>query len=81
MTTVTLSSFTPTFVKAVFNGNNGAGSISVPGLQVGDVALVFANGNFLGAFESVISVADQIQQTSGNNLSSITLTLVLIRWS
>ena len=79
---VTLSSCSPTFVKAIFNGRNGAGPISVPGLQAGDTILVFANGNWASSFEGPsLAASDQISQTSGNDLSTITFTCLLARWS
>lgn len=79
---VTLVSCYPTFIKAAFNGRSGSGAISVPGLQVGDIVLVFVNGNWASSFESpTVSVADEMQQTSGADLSSISFELILIRWA
>ena len=79
---VTLSSCAPILVKAVFVGRNGAGAISVPGLQVGDTVLQYQNGNWAGSFDfPAITVADEIQQSSGSDLSAVTFTLFLLRWS
>ncbi len=76
---VTLSS--PVFVKADFLGNNGSGSISVPGLKVGDAILIFTNGNWLTSFEGpVVTVDDQIQQSASGDLSAVNFTVILARW-
>lgn len=77
---VTLSTV---FVKAEFNGRNGSGAISVPGLQVGDTAIVDLNGHNVigGSFEQIVSVADEIQQLSGSDLSGQTYRFFLVRWS
>ncbi|MFT4068935.1 hypothetical protein [Paraburkholderia sp.] len=80
MSTVVTSA--PVFVKATFNGNTGAGSISVPGLQVGDIGVFDFNGhNVIGSsFEQVVSIADEIQQISGADLSGQTYELFFVRW-
>ena len=77
---VTLSTV---LVKAEFTGQSSSGAISVPGLQVGDTAIVDLNGhNVIGSsFEQIISVADQIQQLSGSDLSSQTYKFFMVRWS
>ncbi|WP_157648395.1 hypothetical protein [Burkholderia ubonensis] len=75
----------PLFIKITAQGSNGAGAISVPGLQVGDhVNLVTFSGNLNvqnGSFEQIVSVADQLQQTAGADYSSLTLTAHLTRWA
>jgi len=79
------SSPTPTLIKVTFTGIAGPGSISVPGLQVGDVVLSgrgYSNPNWAGfetTFESIVSVADQLQQLSYTDFSSAPFTLYLIR--
>lgn len=54
-------------------GNNGAGSISFPNAVDGDVVLFALDlttpANVTSSFESVISTAGQIKQTSASNLS------------
>jgi hypothetical protein len=57
-----------------FCGISGAGSIAVPGAKVGDtvaslVGKIGTSGDQSAAFETVISVADEIQQVSGEDLS------------
>lgn len=58
-------------------GNNGAGPVSVPGAVIGQnvVDVYNASGNtFIAAdFEATISVTDQIQQTSAEDLSAANL--------
>jgi hypothetical protein len=60
--------------KAVsFDGKNGAGACTAVSLEVGDVVLGVAGLTALGdasaSFEGVITVADQIQQSSASDLS------------
>lgn len=77
---VTLSSMTPTFVKAVFTGLNGSGTVSIPGVKAGDI--IFTPSNWLGSFENTpLAADDQIQQYSASDLSAITITLYLLRWA
>jgi hypothetical protein len=55
-------------------GNNGTGSIGFPAAVDGDVVLFALDlttpANVTSSFESVISVAGQIKQTSASNLSA-----------
>jgi hypothetical protein len=58
-----------------FFGRNGAGSIPLPGASVGDsvqslIGLVGATGDQSANFEEMITVSDQIQQTSDEDLSA-----------
>lgn len=59
-----------------FSGHNGAGACTATGLVVGDRILSVTGvasgtvGDQSAAFESVVSVNDQIQQTSVSNLSA-----------
>jgi hypothetical protein len=67
-------------------GNNGAGSLAVAGLKVGDkvVQVVEASTPFAditSSFESTISVAGHIRQTSASNLSAVTLMFVIAQQS
>ena len=57
-----------------FLGRNGAGMILMSGVAIGDnvetlIGLVGVSGDRTADFESVISVNDQIQQTSTDDLS------------
>jgi hypothetical protein len=71
-------------VTVSFTALSGAGSISVPGLMPGDVIMtglindVNVWGGFSSLFEPVVSVANELQQLSGN-LVGPTFTLYLIR--
>lgn len=67
-------------VTAQFTGNNGAGAISVPGLQVGDIVVAFQEGaGMVAQFESSVSVADQLHQFGGGDMSAQTLHAILFR--
>jgi hypothetical protein len=84
-------------LKVVFEGVDASGGqvgISVPGLQVGDVIVGAQAGpsgsgipggvGTIGTFENglaTISVDDEIQQTSGNDLTGVVFTLVVVRLS
>jgi hypothetical protein len=56
-------------------GRNGAGALTLTGAKVGDrvagVYNVTTPGNSGANFETVITVADQIQQSSASNLSAV----------
>lgn len=76
---------TATFAKLMsFTGSNGAGACTATGLAVGDrvVALVgITSGNYgnkASLFESVVTVADQIQQSSVSNLSAVSYVALVI---
>ncbi len=53
--------------------NNGAGACIVPGVAVGDVVAAVYNIKTIGSesssFESKVTIANQVQQTSSSNLS------------
>lgn len=77
-------------VKATFSGATASGAISVPGLQTGDVIVAgtFTGGTtttpsdwspFSSGYEKVITVADEIQQMTSGDWSSLTFTLYLLR--
>ena len=65
------------WIQYIVQGRNGPGPISVPGTSAGDiVGLVQYNdhGRVIeshGPFETMISVNDQVQQTSLVDLSTI----------
>lgn len=64
----------PPFKSRVFTGSNGAGSIAVTGLLVGEevIGLWILDGSVedsTGEFEAVISVDGEIQQTSAADYS------------
>lgn len=65
-------------------GRNGTGAITLTGARVGDVVYCtpnttdsFTNGN--DQLETSISVDDEVQQVSSNNLTSVTWTIFLFR--
>jgi hypothetical protein len=68
-----------TAVKAIFAGLTENGSVSVPGLEVGDVLLRLEPFGFLTGFEGVVSVADQLQQTTTLDWSPVTFTAYFLR--
>ncbi len=57
-----------------FYASNGAGACVLPSAQVGDTVVGVINiatrGNESSSFETTISKAGQIQQTSSSNLSA-----------
>lgn len=60
-----------------FTGRNGAGAVQLPGAEIGDqvaglIGIVGVTGDRRTDFESVITVADQIQQSSASDLSENT---------
>jgi hypothetical protein len=65
-----------------FTGKNGAGAITLTGAAVGDKVAGVANtsdgGSGASAFETTITVADQIQQSSASDLSTKKYTVLLI---
>ena len=71
-------------IKVTFTGRNAAGSISVPGVKVGDYILMvdqtaLAGGNFNGPFLTYIDTDDTVEQLSNSDLSAIDFTAFLIR--
>jgi len=60
-------------IRTVVAGSNGAGAITLTGAVSGDtvesVINLTAPADATASFEATISVAGQIQQTSGSNLS------------
>jgi phage terminase large subunit-like protein len=66
----------PNAIKAVAAGSNGAGAITVAGAAVGDNVEIVVNlstpADASASFESTVSVAGQVQQTSASNLSGST---------
>lgn len=73
-------------IKVTFNGRNGAGSISVPGVKVGDYILNIQDtadsgngGNAQGAFVIYVGTDDTINQASGSDQSGTEYTAFLVR--
>jgi hypothetical protein len=67
-----------------FTGNNGAGAISVDGIQSGDFLIVFQNeaGSWQpesGTFQNKVATTGQIQQTLDADMSSTTFTALVVR--
>jgi hypothetical protein len=71
--------------RATWTGLNGAGAISIPGLQVGDRILQLVDsspsiaGNPVNTVQLVVTVADQLHQNANGNLTSITYEAVFVR--
>jgi len=76
--------------KASFNGRNGAGTISVPGVKAGDIVIWMADTpsgeslqvrsiEFSPWVEGIITVDDEVQQTVDGNASASIFTILLIR--
>lgn len=65
----------PNAIKAVAAGLNGAGGVAIASAKVGDNVEMVLQSTFTDAsasFESTVSVAGQVQQTSASNLSGNT---------
>lgn len=66
----------------VFTGRNGAGACTLTGAKVGDKVVLLANvtdgSEGKAAFESTITVADQIQQSSASDLSAKKFVVLLV---
>jgi hypothetical protein len=69
------------YLQLAVTGSNGAGPVVFPGAQVGDfvssVTNLTAPGNAPGIFETVISVANEIQQTSAVDESAVVFLVLL----
>ena len=67
----------PNSIKAVASGSNGAGPVTVAGAVVGDLVEFVLDltdaTDVTSSFQSVVTVAGQVQQTSATNLSAKTL--------
>jgi len=66
-----------------FYGNDGAGAVLLPGVERGDtvdslIAIVGDTGDQSNAFESFITVDDEIQQVSTSDLSEVMFRVKLI---
>lgn len=75
-------------VSSTFLGRSGTGSISVPGLVVGDRLIWLHSTGYTGAdinlngfnyMEVIISVDDQIQQTDNGNYTTWTFDAIFVR--
>jgi len=76
---MSFSSATATVIKIGFTGAAAPGPVSVPGLQKGDVLIVLAPTGFEYGFETVVSVNDELQQTTPFDWSSVGFTGYLLR--
>lgn len=70
----------------IFTGNNGAGGCTLTGARVGDIVLGITletgtAADSSASFETVISVADQLQQTSASDLSGNKYSVLVKRQS
>jgi hypothetical protein len=79
MSTINVAS--ATVVKVTTIGSNGAGPISIPGLEVGDaLALILPYGFISGfSFEGVVSTAGQLQQLQNLDWTTVDFTLYFLR--
>ena len=71
-----------TFIEVSVDGQASAGPLSVPGVKAGDAICVWLNGDFtpyLENFSPVITVDDQIQQTTQRDLTGATMHFILLR--
>lgn len=73
------------FIVKTELGNNGAGSLALTGTKVGDKVLNVTNittpGDVTSSFESTITVAGHIQQSSATDLSAKQLLFVILHVS
>ena len=64
-------------------GRNGAGTLALTGAKIGDVVSGVANlsvaADLKASFETVITVAGQIQQSSATNLSAVVCQFIITR--
>ncbi len=71
--------------RATWTGVNGAGPISIPGLEVGDRILQLLDSapgldtSILMYVEIVVSVADELHQNHTGNLTPLTFDGVFVR--
>jgi len=68
--------------KHVIGGSDGAGSIALPGADIGDSVIAVTgiygvSGSQVASFETVISVRGSIQQISGSDLSEKIYVVIL----
>lgn len=76
-------------ITATFTGRSTSGTISVPGLKVGDkliwlyspeyVAVAGQNLACAAIMEPTVSVDDELQQVYNNDYSTYTFTAILVR--
>jgi hypothetical protein len=74
------------FFTVVHAGKNGTGAVTLTGAKVGDLVIGAAQigttpGDAKSKFETVITVVDQIQQTSATDLSSEQILFILLHQS
>lgn len=65
----------PNALKVIASGSNGAGPVTIAGALVGDhveMVLLSTFSDSSASFETTVSVAGQVQQTSASNLSGNT---------
>jgi hypothetical protein len=75
----TFTSGSATVIHATFQGLATPGGISIPGLLVGDVVVSIIPSPFQPGFEQIVSVADQLQQITTENWSTMNFVVYLIR--
>lgn len=75
----TYNASSATIVKATCQGINGAGALSIAGLQHGDVLFKVLPDGFDSGFESVVSSDNELQQTTPLDWSPVNFTFYLLR--
>ncbi len=69
-------------IKVTFNGGTGLGSVSVPGVKVGDVVLAIHHGSGTWdttTFRPYVGTDDTFVQADPTDYSAITFTAVVAR--
>jgi hypothetical protein len=78
---VTIKGAKTAYLQLAVHGVAAAGPVSFPGANVGDTVASVTNlstpGNATGIFETVISVKDQIQQTTAVDESAVVFLVLL----
>lgn len=68
-----------TIVKATSQGLTSVGALGIAGLQPGDVVVKVMPQGFDSGFEDIVSVADELQQITPLDWSSVDFTFYLLR--
>lgn len=70
-------------IEAEFNGRNGTGTISLPGLKAGDrMFWQSINGSYTGidnSFEAIVSNDNALEQLSGADKTGQSIVAIFIR--
>ncbi len=73
------------FVLLAHVGRNGAGAVTVAGVKVGDKVVSVTNlsvpADLTSSFESTVTVAGQVQQSSATDLSAVVCLFYVVKQS